>query len=98
MPLVESGWGAVLDDLAARVSAAEAGDLAALERWAPPSVQTRMSGEDQHRATGILARQRELLSRLRDERAEVAAALNTVRRPVLRLTTAAAPVYVDRTG
>lgn len=91
-------WGPVLDDLEDRVVAAEAGDLAALEGWAPPPVQpTPMTADDQHRANGILGRQRSLLARLREERDEVAAAMRTVRRPQYRAVQAP-PVYLDRMG
>ena len=91
-------WGPVLDDLETRVEAAETGDLAALEGWEPPAVQPApMDDEAQHRASGILGRQRALLARLRDERAEVAASMAAMRRPTYRAA-ASAPVYVDRVG
>lgn len=96
--MVDSGWGAVLDDLATRVAAAEEGDLAALEGWAPPAEPAVMTGEDHHRAIGVLSRQRALLGRLLDERAEVTSALAALRRPAMRPTAVAAPVYLDRTG
>ena len=92
-------WGPVLDDLDSRVTAAESGDIAALDGWEPPAVQPHpMEPEAQHRANGILGRQRSLLERLRSERAEVAASLAAMRRPAYRPTPTSTPVYVDRLG
>lgn len=102
-PLVEAvgawdPWGPVLDDLEDRVVAAESGDLDALEGWQPPAVQPHpMNSDDQHRANGILGRQRALLARLREERDEVATAMRSVRRPQYRAAQAP-PIYVDRIG
>ena len=99
-PLAErwDPWGPVLDDLETRVVAAETGDLDALEGWEPPAQQPApMDADAQHRATGILSRQRALLARLRDERAEVAASMAAMRRPTYRAA-APAPVYLDRLG
>lgn len=91
-------WGPVLDDLDDRVTAAESGDLAALDGWEPPAVQPEpMTVDDQRRANGILTRQRALLGRLRDEQQAVAASMRTMRRPQYRPATAP-PVYVDRVG
>jgi hypothetical protein len=91
-------WAPVLDDLEDRVAAAESGDLAALDGWAPPAVQPPpMTPADQHRATGILSRQRALLGRLREEQQAVAASMRAVRRPQVRVVTAP-PVYIDRLG
>ena len=91
-------WGPVLDDLEHRVEAAETGDLSALQGWDPPTSIRPMDDEEQHRASGILARQRSLLARLRTEREEVAASLAATRRPVARRTLSSAPVYIDRLG
>lgn len=78
--------------------AAESGDLAALEGWAPPAVQPKpMSVDDQLRANGILSRQRALLSRIRDEQEVVAVSMRAMRRPQYNARTAP-PVYVDRMG
>ena len=91
-------WAPVLDDLDTRVAAAEAGDLAALEGWEPPAVQPRpMTADALARANSILARQRALLGRLRDEQLTVAASMRSMRRPQHR-PTAAPPVYLDRLG
>jgi hypothetical protein len=91
-------WAPVLDDLEHRVEAAEAGDLQALEGWEPPAVQPApMTAEDQHRANGILTRQRALLGRLREEQQTVAASMRAMRRPQYKAVTAP-PVYVDRVG
>ena len=91
-------WAPVLDDLEHRVEAAEAGDLAALEGWEPPAVQPHpMTADEQHRANGILTRQRALLGRLRDEQQAVSASMRAVRRPRYATVTAP-PVYVDRLG
>ncbi|MFD1722227.1 hypothetical protein [Amnibacterium endophyticum] len=91
-------WGPVLDDLEERVVAAETGDLSALQGWEPPTSIRPMDDEEQHRANGILGRQRRLLERLRSERAEVAASLAATRRPAPRRALSSAPVYVDRVG
>lgn len=91
-------WAPVLDDLELRVIAAESGDLAALEGWEPPAAQpTPMTLEEQHRANGILTRQRILLGRLREEQKAVAASMRAMRRPQYRAAVAP-PVYVDRLG
>ena len=91
-------WAPVLDDLELRVVAAESGDLAALEGWEPPAVQPKpMTVDDQHRANGILTRQRALLGRLREEQQVVASSMRTMRRPQYKASTAP-PVYVDRMG
>jgi hypothetical protein len=91
-------WAPVLDDLEGRVVAAESGDLDALEGWAPPAVQpTPMTADEQLRANGILARQRTLLSRIRDEQQVVAASMRSMRRPQYKVASAP-PVYVDRLG
>ena len=91
-------WGPVLDELDSRVTAAEHGDLGALEGWAPPAVQPApMADDDKRRANGILGRQRALLAQLRDERSEVVAAMSAARR-VPRPAVPSAPVYVDRVG
>lgn len=91
-------WAPILDDLEGRVVAAESGDLAALEGWAPPAVQPMpMSVDDQLRANGILSRQRALLSRIRDEQEVIAVSMRAMRRPQYKAATAP-PVYVDRMG
>jgi hypothetical protein len=91
-------WAPVLDDLEHRVTAAESGDLGALEGWEPPAVQPKpMTADDQHRANGILTRQRALLARLRDEQQTIASSMRAMRRPQYRPVTAP-PVYVDRVG
>ena len=91
-------WAPVLDDLEHRVQAAESGDLAALDGWAPPAVQpTPMTPADQQRASGILVRQRALLSRIREEQKVVASSMRAMRRPQYRAATAP-PVYLDRLG
>lgn len=91
-------WAPILDDLEDRVVAAESGDLAALEGWAPPAVQpTPMTADEQQRANAILARQRTLLGRLREEQQVVVRSMRTARRPQYRGVTAP-PVYLDRMG
>ena len=91
-------WAPVLDDLEHRVDAAESGDLAALDGWAPPAVQPRpMTIADQQRANGILLRQRSLLDRIREEQKVVAASMHATRRPKYQVA-APAPVYLDRMG
>jgi hypothetical protein len=91
-------WAPVLDDLEHRVEAAESGDLAALDGWAPPAVQpTPMTPVDQQRANGILVRQRALLSRIREEQKVVAASMRAMRRPQYKAA-APVPVYLDRMG
>ena len=102
-PLAESSpqlawdrWAPVLDDLDERLSAAETGDLSALQGWAPPPPRsTPVDPAELQRATRILDRQRALLARLRSEQAEVAAAMGNLRRPAYRAFVAP-PVYVDR--
>jgi hypothetical protein len=91
-------WAPILDDLEGRVVAAESGDLAALDGWEPPALQpSPMTVDDQQRANGILARQRALLGRLREEQQGVAASMRSMRRPQYRAASAP-PVYVDRLG
>lgn len=91
-------WGPVLDDLDTRVTAAESGDLAALEGWEPPAVQPApMTVDDQHRATSILNRQRALMAQMREEQNAVASSMRAMRRPQYRPATAP-PVYLDRMG
>ena len=86
----------MLDDLDDRLTAAEEGDLRALEGWQPPAPRTEpVSPDELSRATRILERQRALLERLRAEQAEVLAAMSSMRRPAYRAF-AAPPVYVDR--
>ena len=58
---------------------------------------TPMSIDEQHRANGILTRQRALLARIREEQKVVAASMRSVRRPQYRAATAP-PVYIDRMG
>ena len=88
----------MLDDLEHRVEAAESGDLAALDGWAPPAVQpTPMTPADQQRANGILARQRALLSRIREEQKALGVAMRAMRRPQYKAA-APVPVYLDRVG
>jgi hypothetical protein len=90
-----SGFDAALDDLESRLSAAERGDLAALSGWSPPTPLEAPS--DTGRAERILARQRDLLARLREEQAGTAAALSSLRKPRSSAfsTPASPPVYVD---
>ena len=91
-------WAPVLDDLEHRVVAAESGDLAALDGWAPPAVQPRpMTAEDQVRASGILQRQHALLTRIREDQKAVGASIRAMRRPQYKPATAP-PVYIDRLG
>jgi hypothetical protein len=86
----------VLDDLDERLTAAETGDLSALEGWAPPPPRTTpVDPAELQRATRILDRQRALLARLRSEQAEVVRAMSSMRRPAYRAVVAP-PVYVDR--
>jgi hypothetical protein len=94
-------WSAVLDELDARLSAAEAGELAALAGWAVPSQPTApMSPAEKSRASRILARQATLEERLRVDLAHAAAAITGMRsvRPANRWATTSAPVYVDRSA
>jgi hypothetical protein len=88
-------WDAVLDDLDARVTAAEHGDLAALAGWAPPVPEGVLIVADTGRATRILTRQRDLLARLRDEQTRTAGSMAALRKPAFVLPSAP-PVFVDR--
>jgi hypothetical protein len=88
-------WTPVLDDLEDRVVAAEHGDLGRLEGWTPPPQPARMSAVDVERATRVLARQRALLTRLREEQGRVAVRMASARKPAFKAVTAP-PVYVDR--
>jgi hypothetical protein len=90
-----SVWTPVLDDLEDRVARAEAGDLGRLEGWAPAPVPAPMTPADVERATRVLARQRALLTRLREEQGGVAARMAATRKPAFKAFTAP-PVYVDR--
>jgi hypothetical protein len=91
-------WAPVLDDLEHRVAAAESGDLGALDGWAPPAVQPKpMTADEQHRAAGILTRQRTLLGRIREEQKVVGASMRAMRRPQYKAA-APVPVYLDRMG
>lgn len=95
------GWAAVLDDLDARLAAAESGELAALSGWAaPPQPAVPMTGAEEARASRILARQRTLEERLRADLARTAAAIAGMRpvRPRNRWAATSAPVYVDRSA
>jgi hypothetical protein len=86
----------VLDDLDERLTAAETGDLSALQGWTLPQPRTHPADPvELQRATRILDRQRALLARLRSEQAEVSAAMSNLRRPAYRAFSAP-PVYVDR--
>lgn len=88
-------WDGVLDDLDARVTAAERGDLAALTDWTPPALEGALTVADSGRASRILTRQRDLLARLRDEQTRTASALAALRRPAFKAF-AAPPAFVDR--
>jgi hypothetical protein len=90
-----SVWTPVLDDLEDRVAGAERGELERLDGWTPASVPSPMTPEDIERATRVLARQRALLSRLREEQGRVAMRMAAVRKPAFKAVTAP-PVYVDR--
>ncbi len=92
----DGAWQPVLDELEDRVAAAEQGDLQRLEGWTPPPPPGPMSPHDTGRATRILARQRDLLARLRADQSRAAAAMSAMRKPAFRAVTAP-PVYVDRT-
>jgi hypothetical protein len=94
-------WSAVLDDLDARLSAAEAGDLDALSGWAMPAQPAApMTGVERSLASRILARQATLEERLRVDLARTAASITGMRasRPANRWATTSAPVYVDRSA
>jgi hypothetical protein len=91
----DSAWAPVLDDLEGRVARAEDGDLQRLEGWVPAPVPGPMTAADVERATRVLARQRALLSRLREEQGRVAVRMASVRKPAFKAF-AAPPVYVDR--
>jgi hypothetical protein len=94
-------WTAVLDDLDARLQAAEAGGLTALSGWAaPPQPAIAMTAGEKSRASRILARQRVLEERLRIDLATTAASIAGLRssgRPN-RWAGTTAPVYVDRSA
>ena len=90
-----AAWEPVLDDLEDRVAAAEQGDLGRLDGWTPPPPVGPMSPHDAGRATRILARQRDLLARLRADQSRTAAAMAAMRKPAFKAFTAP-PVYVDR--
>ena len=94
-------WAAVLDDLDARLLAAEAGELAALSGWAvPPQPPVPMTADEKSRASRILARQATLEERLRVDLARTAASITGMRaaRSAGRWATSSAPVYVDRSA
>jgi hypothetical protein len=94
-------WAAVLDDLDARLLAAEAGEFTALGGWsAPPQLEVPMTGAEQSRASRLLARQRTLEERLRTDLARTAASIAGMRsaRPANRWATTSAPVYIDRSA
>jgi hypothetical protein len=94
-------WAAVLDDLEARVRAAEGGDVAALAGWAtPPQPLVLMTVAEQSRASDLLIRQRALEAVLRLDLARTAASLAGLRmaRPANRWAVTSAPVYVDRSA
>ena len=94
-------WSVVLDDLDARLAAAESGELAALAGWATPAQPAvPMTAVEKSRASRILARQRTLEERLRTDLAKTAASIAGMR-PARRANSWArtsAPVYVDRTA
>lgn len=95
------GWAAVLDDLDARLRAAESGDLSALEGWStPPQPAVPMTGPERSRASRIQARQRTLERRLRTDLAQTAASIAGMRsaRPANAWAATSAPVYVDRSA
>ena len=91
----------MLDELDARLSAAEAGELTALSGWAVPSQPAAtMSQAEKSRASRILVRQATLEERLRADLARTAASIIGMRsaRPADRWATTSAPVYVDRSA
>jgi hypothetical protein len=94
-------WSAVLDELDARLSAAEAGELASLSGWAVPlQPPSAMSAAEKSRASRILARQATLEERLRTDLARTAASIIGMRsaRPANGWATTSAPIYVDRSA
>jgi hypothetical protein len=90
-----SVWTPVLDDLEDRVARAEDGDLGRLEGWAPAPAPGPMTPDDVERATRVLARQRALLARLREDQGRVAMRMAAARKPPVAAF-APPPVYVDR--
>ena len=74
---------------------AEDGDLERLEGWAPAPAPEPMTARDVERATRVLARQRALLTRLREQQGRVAVRMGSARKPAFS-GFAAPPVYVDR--
>ena len=74
---------------------AEGGDLERLAGWSPTPALGPMTAADVERATRVLARQRALLTRLREEQGGVAMRMAAVRKPAFTAFTAP-PVYVDR--
>jgi hypothetical protein len=84
---------AVLDDLEARLTAGEHGDLEALSGWTAPPAAGPLTSVD--RGVRILARQQALLARLRGEQSRTVAALAALRKPQRRAP-APPPAYVDR--
>jgi hypothetical protein len=92
-------WVAVLDDLDARLAAAESGAFEALDGWsAPATALAPMTRDERVRALALQGRQRALEAELRAGMARIAAsrAAANRQRATARWATDAAPVYVDR--
>lgn len=94
-------WVAVLDDLDARLTAAEGGALEALDGWSAPTAALEpMTRDEQVRALGLQGRQRALEAELRAGMARIAgsrAAANRQRSAARRVSDSA-PVYIDRSA
>ena len=91
----------MLDELDARLSSAESGELTSLSGWATPAQPpVPMTSAEKSRASRILARQATLEERLRVDLARTAASITGMRasRQANRWATTSAPVYVDRSA
>jgi hypothetical protein len=89
-------WAVVLDDLDARLAAAEAGDLTGLAGWTAPAEELpAMTPDESARARGIAERQARLGNALRVRSTRAAHARSTVHRASFRSADKPA-VYVDR--
>jgi len=71
------------------------GDLESLAGWAAPTSAPPLGPDHAVRASGLAARQSELMERLRDQQYALSAELRQLRRPRFSASDAP-PVYIDR--
>jgi hypothetical protein len=89
-------WAVVLDDLDARLAAAESGDLSGLAGWTAPAEDLpAMTADETARASEIAERQARLGDALRMRSTRAAHARGTMHRASYRAADKPA-VYVDR--